>query len=57
MLVFVLGWLLLTLCMSAEAQQPGKAPRIGVLITASASDATRRVQGGLLSEYVGTKLA
>ena len=44
MLVFVLGWLLLTLCMSAEAQQPGKAPRIGVLITASASDATRRVQ-------------
>ena len=44
MLVFVLGWLLLTLCMSAEAQQPGKAPRIGVLITASASDAPRRVQ-------------
>src|SRR5258707_254799 len=31
-------------CLPAEAQQPGKAPRIGVLITASASDATRRVQ-------------
>src|SRR5258707_7821640 len=32
------------LCLPAEEQQPGKAPRIGVLITASASDATRRVQ-------------
>ena len=36
--------LLFALCSFADAQQPGKTPRIGVLITASASNAIRRVQ-------------
>src|SRR5262245_25610471 len=39
-----LSALLFVLCFSAEAQQPGKIPRIGILISASASNATRRVQ-------------
>jgi len=36
--------MLLALCSYTEAQQSGKAPRIGVLITGSLSNATRRVQ-------------
>jgi putative tryptophan/tyrosine transport system substrate-binding protein len=35
---------LLALCSYTEAQQTGKIPRIGVLITASPANATRRVQ-------------
>ena len=36
--------LFFALCEAAQAQQPGKIPRIGILISASASNTTRRVQ-------------
>jgi putative ABC transport system substrate-binding protein len=36
--------MLFALCVSAEAQQPVKIPRIGILISTSPSNATRRVQ-------------
>jgi len=39
-----LGAALLALCVSAEAQQLGKIPRIGVLISSSPSIASRRIQ-------------
>ena len=39
-----LGAMLLALSVPAEAQQPGKMPRIGVLISTSPSAAARRVQ-------------
>lgn len=39
-----LSVLLFALCFSAEAQQPGKVHRIGVLISASPSIASRRIQ-------------
>ena len=42
MLYFALGAMLFALCLSAEAQQPKKIPRIGVLVPFSASDSTRR---------------
>jgi putative ABC transport system substrate-binding protein len=41
---FALSAMLFALCVSAGAQQPGKIPRIGVMITASPSNAARRVQ-------------
>jgi putative ABC transport system substrate-binding protein len=40
----ILGAMVLSLCVSAKAQQPGKIPRIGVLISASPSIASRRIQ-------------
>jgi putative ABC transport system substrate-binding protein len=40
----LLGALLFALCVPAEAEQSGKVPRIGVLISASPSIASRRIQ-------------
>ena len=40
----LLGALLLALCVPAEAEQSGKVPRIGILISASPSIASRRIQ-------------
>jgi len=44
LLVMTLIWsaLLFTLCLPAEAQQPGKIPRIGVLDSGSAADPENR---------------
>src|SRR5215468_3000921 len=42
--VLALSVLLVALSVPVEAQQSGKIPRIGILISASASNATRRVQ-------------
>jgi len=42
--VLALSAVLVALSVPVEAQQPGKVPRIGILISASASNATRRVQ-------------
>jgi putative ABC transport system substrate-binding protein len=42
--VLTLNALLLALCLSAEAQQPAKVPRIGILIAASTSFYSARVE-------------
>ena len=39
-----LGAALIALCFPASAQQPGKIPRVGILISTSPSNAARRVQ-------------
>ena len=43
-ITLALSAFLLALCTSAEAQQPGKIPRIGILISGSRSGATQRMQ-------------
>ena len=42
--VLTLCALLLALCISAEAQQPARIPRIGILAGASASNVSPRVE-------------
>src|SRR5262245_15273481 len=41
--VFTLCAMLFALCSSASAQQPGKVPQIGVLVSASASASVSRI--------------
>jgi hypothetical protein len=42
--VFALGAVFLTLCVPAEAQQPVKIPRLGLLIGASPAAASARIE-------------